>query len=293
MDSKLTVRFYRVSTPPAGVGDFGDVLLQALDLGTPADRERDIGQSVIVRLEGASARAQTVEGDLCRVQRTNIPPQAGADGLVPIQLNEGHGIGHMAAFLYHRPTRVLALQSNMQSVTPNRLSIYLASIDVAQQFQMAPVLTDDALERFQAGQPRKLTVKFSGIDRLDVFDDPNIPVAQGAKRISDAYAGIDVEITVSVGRTRDNALAQGPIMRTVNQLIGAPGIAKLTTKLEGDDQPLDLLHEQLKESDELDLPEGDPDRHYQVRRAFLRSAFDRQRQTIIRQFGDPNGNAGG
>lgn len=292
MDSRLTVRFYRVSEAPSGIGDVGDILLQTVDLGTPLERERDIGQAVVVRLERATARAQTVEGDLCRVQRTNIPPQAGAEGLVPIRLNDGHGIGHMAAFLYHRPTRVLALQSNMSSVTPNRLSVYLASIDAAQQFQLGPVLTDDALERFQAGQPRKLTVKFAGIDRLDVFDDPNIPVAQGAKMISDAYAGIDVEITVSVGRTRDNALAQGPLLRTVNRLMGAPGITKLVTKLEGDDQPLDLLHEQLKEIDDLDLPEGDPERHYEVRRAFLRGAFERHQQTILRQFGDPNGDRG-
>lgn len=289
MDSKLTVRFYRVTEPAPGVSDFGDILLEVPNLGTPADRERNIGQDVVIRLEQSAARAQTVEGDLCRVQRTNIPPQAGADGLIPIQLNEGHGIGHMAAFLYHRPTRTLALQSNTQSVTPNRLSVYLASIDVSQQFQLSPVLTDDALERFRAGSPRKLTVKFAGIDRLDILDDPNIPVAHGARMISDAYAGIDVEITVSVGRTRDNSLAQGPLARTVNRLMGSPGIVKLVTKLEGDDQPLDLLHEQLKDSTELDLPEAQPQRHYEVRRDFLRNAFNRHQQTIVRQFGDPNG----
>lgn len=289
MDSRLTVRFYRVSAPPVGVDDVGDVLLQALALGAPSERERDIGQSVFIRLERAATRAQTVEGDLCRIQRVNIPPQAGDGGLLPIQLEDGHGIGHMAAFLYHRPTRVLALQANVQSVTPNRLSVYLASIDVAQQFGFSPVLSDDALERFQAGNARRLTVKFAGIDRIEILDDPNIPAAQGARMIGNAYAGLDVEITVSVGRSRDSALAQRPILDTVNRLMGEPGVVKLITKLEGDDQPLDLLHEQLKHSADLDLPEGDPERHYTVRRAFLRETFDRYRDSIVRQFGEPNG----
>lgn len=291
MDSRVAVRFFRASASPQGVAEFGDILLQTIALGGPAERERDVGGGVVVRLENGAPQGQTVEGDFCRVQRLNIPPQAGADGLAPIVLAQGNGIGHMAAFLYHRPTRVLLLQSNNLSATPNRAAQYLATLDPAQIFSLAPVLTDDAMERFRAGRPRSFIVKFAGIDRLEVLDDPDLAVSQGAKMIGDAYDGLEVEIKVSVGRRRNHWLEQNRLTRTIGRLMGEPGIEKLQSQLEGDERPLDLLHEQLQANTELRLPEAQPERHYHSRRDYLREVFRDHWPTLERQFGAPNGDA--
>lgn len=285
MDSRVAVRFYRATESARGVGELGDILQGVMALGGPADRERDIGTEVVVRMEGCSERGQTIEGDLCRVQRVNIPPQAGADGLAPIDLQEGNGIGHMAAFLYHRPTRVLALQTNIQSASPHRLALYLAALDPAQIFHFAPVLTEDAIERFQAGHARSLIVKFAGIDRLDCLDDENVPVAHGAKLIGDAYDGLDVEIKISVGRKRNRNLAPRMLRQTVDRLMGAPGIEKLQAKLEGEELPIDLLGEQLQRHADVRFPEGQPARHYAIRQEFIRNAFGEVWPTLERQFG--------
>ena len=293
MDSRVSVRFFRASEPAQGVAELGDILLQTLALGGPSNRERNIGAGVIIRLENCEPNALTVEGDFCRVQRVNIPPQAGADGLAPIVLNEGNGIGHMAAFLYHRPTRVFALQSNNLSATPNRVSQYLATLDPAQQFHLAPVLTDDAIERFRAGQPRSFIVKFAGVDQLNILDDPDMAVTRGAKMIGDAYDGLEVEIKVSVGRRRERTLARNPLMQTINRLIGEPGVEKLVSKLEGDERPLDLLHEQLQATTEVTFPEGRPQRHYELRRDYLRQVFRDNWNTLERQFGAPDGHIRG
>lgn len=289
MDSRVAVRFFRASPSPRGVAEFGDILEQVVAAGGPADRERDIGNDVVVRLEGCAANGPTIEGDFCRVQRVNIPPQAGAGGLAPIQLAQGNGIGHMAAFLYHRPTRVLALQTNMQSATPNRVAQYLATLDPAQIFHLQPVLTEDAIERFRAGRPRSFTVKFAGIDNLNLLDDGNVAVARGAKMVADAYDGLEVEIKVSVGRRRDHWLAQGPLTDFINRFSGDPSVSKLEAKMEGDERKLDLLHEQLQSSSELRLPENDPARHYGVRRDYLRNAFRDSWPTLQRQFGGGDG----
>jgi hypothetical protein len=289
MDSRVAVRFFRVSEPPPGVPDFGDILQQISEIPAPADREQNLGEGVNVRLESCAARGQTLEGDLCRIQTVNIPPQAGAEGLEPLVLGDGNGIGHMAAFAYHRPTRVLLLQSNNQSVTPNRLALYAASWDPAQIFHLSPVLTDDALERFQAGRARSFVVKFAGIDRLDALDDPDLPVARGAVMIGNAYEGLEVEIKVSVGRQRDRTLSLAALGRTIARLAGEPGVEKLQAKLEGDDRALDLLHEQLQAAQELQLPEGDPERHYAVRRQYLAQILRNNMPTLTRQFGAPDG----
>ncbi|WP_340647016.1 DUF6731 family protein [Phenylobacterium sp.] len=289
MDSRIKGRFYRLSEAPNGQPEFADILLAIMAGGAPSDRERDLGGGVTLRLEQCDVRDQLVEGDFCRVQRVNIPPQAGAAGLVPIQLNDGHGIGHLGAFIYHRPTRVMLLQSNMQSATPNRVALYVATDDPMRIFSLRPVLTDDAIDRFRAGRARSFSVKFAGIDRLDVLDDPDIPAARGARMIADAYDGLDVEIKVSVGRSRDHWLAQGGLLASIGRLMGEPGVEKLQAKMEGDDHPLDLLHEQLQAESELELPEGDPARHYAVRRQFLRETLGANMPLIQRQFGAPDG----
>jgi hypothetical protein len=289
MDSRIKARFFRVSQAPNGQPDFGDILIAIMASGAPAARERNLGGGVTLRLEQCAERDMLVEGDFCRVQRVNIPPQAGAAGLVPIQLAHGHGIGHLGAFIYHRPTRVLLLQSNIQSATPNRVALYLAADDPTRIFSLSPVLTDDAIARFQAGRARSFSVKFAGIDRLDMLDDQDIPAARGARMIADAYDGLDVEIKVSVGRHRDRWLAHRTLLASIGRLIAEPSVEKLQAKMEGDEHPLDLLHEQLQAETELELPEGDPARHYAVRREFLWQTLMTNMQLIQRQFGAPYG----
>lgn len=289
MDSRVSVRFFRISQPPRGVAQFGEILERIVGNGGPADRERNIGGDVVVRLENCVPDGAAIEGDFCRVQRVNIPPQAGAEGLAPIQLDRGNGIGHMAAFYYHIPTRVIALQTNVQSVSPNRISQYLSTLDPAQMFHLQPVLTEDAIDRFRAGRPRSFTVKFAGIDNLDLLDDGNVAVARGAKMVADAYDGLEVEIKVSVGRRRDHWLAQGPLAQIVARFSGDPSVSKLEAKMEGDQRKLDLLHEQLQSSVELRLPENDPGRHYVTRRDYLRQSFRDAWPTLQRQFGGGDG----
>src|SRR5687767_8480773 len=111
MDSRVHARFYRATKPSAGVADVDAILIAEAANGKVGDRERDLGDGVIVRLERCEQRGDFIEGEFCRIQTENIPPGVGPEGLEPIDLG-GKGIGHVAAFLYHKPTRVLLLQRN-------------------------------------------------------------------------------------------------------------------------------------------------------------------------------------
>lgn len=107
MDANVSAHFYRVTSAPDGVLDFPDLLLS--QAAKPLhERERDVtGTGIMVRLEDCIAEGEYIIGQFCRKQTSNIPPQAGPEGLTPIALAEGKGLGHVAAFRYHRPTRVI------------------------------------------------------------------------------------------------------------------------------------------------------------------------------------------
>jgi hypothetical protein len=149
LDANISARFFRISAGASNVTDFPDLLLQIASKPI-ANREYDITETgVIVRLERCDADGEFIDGEFCRKQMTNIPPQAGPDGLTPMALPDGQGLGHLAAFRYHRPTRVILLQNNRQCVTTHRVALYVMRLNAAAIHAFSPILREDALERFK------------------------------------------------------------------------------------------------------------------------------------------------
>lgn len=165
MDATVSARFFRVSDKPATVPDFDNLLLG--QMGKPvAAREQDLtGTGVWLRVEHCEQEGPYVSGQFCRKQMENIPPQAGPDGLTPILLEEGQGLGHLCAFRYHRPTRILLLQQNVQSASSLRIAMYLACLESTALYAFIPVLREDALERSRTG---RFAVSQSGLRRLPI-----------------------------------------------------------------------------------------------------------------------------
>jgi hypothetical protein len=284
MDARVSANFYRVSTPANSASGFVDQLREAAAPPSARLRQRDIGANITVRIERFRENAEFVEGEFSRIQITNIPAQTSDDGLIPTILSDGSGLAHVAAFVYHPQTRVLLLQRNMLSVTPNRLMLYLCGADPSRMLAFSPVMTEDAIARFQAGHARSFTVKFAGIDNLTGLDDQDTAAAQGARMIGEAYHGADVTITVSVGRRR-GAMLRGFVERDVERLATAPGVETLEAKLIGEANPIDLLSENMRVAMELALPEHDPIANYEIRVNFLRDQLQQAMQTLRHRYG--------
>lgn len=286
LDTRVHARFYRVSKPANGVTDFADVLLDLAKKPKVGDRELDIGDDVIVRLERCDNNKGFVEGELCRVQKVNFPPQAGPDGLKPLPLGQGMGFGHVAAFSYHVATRVLLIQRNISSVTTNRLSLYVSAASVGSFFAFEPVLSEDAMGRFKDKTPRAFEVTFAGPDNLAAFDDDDLPAAKGARLIADAYDGVRVTIGVSVGKSRRKNLDKDEIMDSLGKLLNLPGVKKLKVKAteNGDDEIINFIKEQRQGEDNLNLPDDSPDNNYEVRKLFLRKVFGDNLASLEKQF---------
>ncbi|WP_309088075.1 DUF6731 family protein [Phenylobacterium sp.] len=274
-----------MTKPERGVSDFPDILTEVIAKPNPGARELELGEGVVARLERCKEDGDYLEGEFCRIQTQNIPPETGPDGLKPIKL-EG-GLGHVAAYLYHRPTRVLLLQRNIHSVTAGRLALYLAATNANRIFGFAPVLAKNAMDRFLAKEPRGFAVTFAGPENLEALDDANIAAAQGAKLIAEAYGGVRVKIEVTVGKSRKKFLRKQEILEDIGGLIDVDGVKALKVNAAGggEDDMINFMKEQLQGEQVLDLPEGEPDKNYEVRRLFLRKVFSDNMKAINKQFG--------
>lgn len=288
MDARVAARFFRVSEPPKGVAEFADLLLTDAKTPEVEKRERQIGDGLILRLERCKPRGEFLIGEFCRKQTTNIPPQAGPKGLAPIVLGDGGGIGHVAAFRYHRPTRVLLLQTNRLSASARRISLYLAAIEPAALFTISRVIRQDAWERFKDKRVRRITLGFASPANLEALDEGGLAVARGVRMLAEAYKGVEVEVTISVGRQRKKFLSKEMIRTSFNKLLSSDAHLKTAqVRTSSDDGPddIDMIEEHLMAERELNLPDKDPNANYQVRKAFLKTVFSDNMAYIKKHYG--------
>lgn len=297
MDNSLTLKFFRVDKTYGHGISFEQALNGAFALGTPVQREKNINAGfpdpIIVRLEQLAANNDNdfISGELIRKQIDNIPPEANDDGLVPIQLANGAGLGLSSAFRYHRPTRVLLIQANNQAVSAPRLNLYLNCVNQNAEFTFEPLARPDAWARFNQGLPRKLLLKIASPDHVADFQNEADTVGTGIANIGEALRGAYITIEVSMGRKRGNLL-KGATERIIRAFSRADRDGQLDVKTlsasvsdeEGTDV-IDFLDEHLVVKDRLDLPDGDPAANYRLRADFLQNSFQQHLDYIHRLYG--------
>lgn len=290
MDAKVAARFYRVSSKPADTADFPDLLLEMMKEAQVGARERNLEGSCTLRLENCEADGEFVSGEFCRKQTVNIPPAAGPEGLKPIELDDGTGMGHVAAFRFHRATRVLLFQHNLVCASANRVGEYLSAINPAAVFTFVPILREDAWERFTNKDVRALRVSFASPANLEALDEAGVAAAKGARLIAEAYNGVSVEIVVSVGKRRKKFLNFAAVRDTLSKVVGSnadvnkANVRNKATE-EDDSGAINFLREHLRVKEDLTLPENDHASNYQVRKAFLAKGFNDKMSYLLKHFG--------
>jgi len=300
MDNSLTLKFLRVTPAHPHSITFNAALDTALALGSPHEREKDINagfpDAIIVRLERLQTQNNFVFGELIRKQMSNIPPEANDEGLSPIQLSDGGGLGLSSAFRYHLPTRVLLIQANNQAVSAGRLNLYLKAVDRNAEYTFDPVAREDAWERFNSGAPRRLIMKIAAPNHItqlahNALANEAETIGTGLASIGEALRGAVITIDVAMGQNKGSLLkgATERVVRTFRRLGNARqlDVRMLSASIkEGDSTDLiDFLDEHLVVRDRLDLPDRQPDRNYDVRAAFLETQFNEHLGYLHKLFG--------
>lgn len=275
MDSKITARCFTVSNPERGATDFPDILLETIALATPGERENEVHQGVTLRLERCTRVGNSLHGEFCRKQTANIPPSAGNAGLAPIAMAAGHGLGHVAAFLYHYPSRTLVLQGNRQCATSNRIAIYVGLRSIGSQFNISPIIHPEMLDRIRGKPLRRMRVKFASPENLDVLERSGVAAGRIAREAAEAYGAHTIEIILSANFESRSSTLNRSAPGALRRIMGHADISQLEVKTLDDDgvEDVDLIDEKMKFDEVLNLPEGNPDQHYSARRAWLETNF--------------------
>lgn len=296
MDATVTAKFFRVIKPEMAAPNTEKVLrdLGALDL---VERQIDIGESVVMRLENLEEDAGYLSGQFCRKQMINLPPTADDAGLEPMVLGEGKGLGHVAAFRYHIQTQILLLQVNQQSATPNRISLYLSAAAERPIYSLEPVLKKDAFKRMKSREIKAFSVKIAEPQNLKALDDPKASAFKGVRAAARAFNAREIEIIVYAGAKKKKEKKRPLLL----QLASRQALTRLATA--GDDIKslqaqiiedgtapwIDLLEQQVKETRILNLDSHDPPANYLTRKAFLTQVFHANIGSLKELYGPNNG----
>src|SRR4051812_9138437 len=181
MDRNVTIRYFHLDSLGANPLSFEDAVQRALDLGpNPDQREREIAPGIVIRLERLNRREGLLTGEVVRVQRENIPPEAQAHGLVPLGIG---GLGHSVGFAYDDQSRILAIQFDPRGVSLGRFLDYLSVVSPGAKFDYQTVLNEDAWERYNLGEPRSLTLTVASPQNLPRIEGEVGSVLASSKRL--------------------------------------------------------------------------------------------------------------
>ncbi len=288
MDRRVTVRFFRVEGVDGTVPEFRDVLKEISEIVSPEERIRnsnfETAEEVKVRLERLSVDGDFVSGEFTRLQTDNIPPEVGKDGLKPIVLSDGIGLGHVAAFRYHSPTKVLALQHNSRSVSHKSVVNYLMSYDDVAKYIMSVVVRRDVWDKFAASEPRSFEIAVASPQNLHVLENENDVVVDAFQNFGAAMDGFVITLGARVSRKQDDKLNKNKIREYINLFLGLRerNSAEVKTLKVVTDQrndagaydSINFLREYLVERTSLDLPSDDDERNYELRSEWIKTKMN-------------------
>lgn len=290
MDRVVRARFYQVRLVNERQTSFYDCL-KALWEHPNRVTYQDLGGGTHVRIErwhesDGVHEVGFVAGEFVRQQTDNIPPVA--EGGKPLRENLSP-LGHRAAFRYHADTKMLLLETRQGAVSASRINTLIRRrLGDHKGFFLEPALSEDALTRLKEGTPRRATIKVARPSQMSLFEREGAGIEENLAALERAFDGPVIEVTASwPPGERDGKLSMGRLMKIFRAVEdNRTHFKKYTVKLAEEDQAIDMLAEQLKVENTLDLASDDVEANYQTRDRFLAEGFSVRLDEIIRVYRD-------
>jgi hypothetical protein len=290
MTKKFKIDFYRVEIPDAGVSFEG--ILQQVDSLSTTDRVQEVRLHQIWLCQ-SSKRQQFWEGDMIRLRMSDVPVKGSLSGNVEeINLADDEGIGEQTAFLYHIPTRILALQSSQSGTSPSAFAKYFEIMGgLNQPIYLDPVLQLDAMARLlNMHSVSRFEVRVAGLDHMGVLQNQGIGVQEFIS-LSEAFRAPTLSLKLSVGRTKKKTLAVETIKNVAKQLTRAAQRNQQNVKTlrisgstdEEENVQLDLLKDRMREIVDINLgrQRSIP---YLLRQKAIQEGWTRRQDELTRMF---------
>ncbi|MCA0891642.1 hypothetical protein [Qipengyuania flava] len=281
MDRDVTIRFYEIQPTGNGGLTLEDVL-RHLDELPKRDRESDVANSIVLRLEHLEERDGLFLGDITRVQTQNLPGHVTDEENDRLPVNQ---IGHPAAFCFDPETNCIALQFDIK-IGIGRVCDYFKTFADGNAFGHMPILQPDALDRFENETPKRLTVKVARRRNFENAESQLTDFEEMIERMGAWFGAPGVEITVSC-RASDEGINKERAVDTIRRWLGLrdeiEGINKISGATIESDEAFNFIKFLLKEHETLDLPDNDPLDGRRRRIRHLRTKYA-QHRAYLREF---------
>jgi hypothetical protein len=287
LDRSVTAKFYRIVSGRGSAGPFIEHL-RFVNASTPDDRIRMIGD-IPFWIDKMDIGSVVASGRFCRKQNTNLPPKALAKAeLVPLGIPE---IGLTVAWRYDANLSVIAIESSRAGLSLMRFLAYIRAFCDCRGYAPFPVMTDANLAIIRERRIRELSIQLATPRNLHTVAGYQQTMTDGMSALMSDHLGSMLEIRYSL-RVGEPDISANRVDRLVRWLRGEHennrgDIVKVQARIideEGESEALDLLDVHLKDHRELPLPDDDPDHNYDIRKAFVASAFTRHENTLLEQF---------
>lgn len=285
MDKNITVRFFQIQRHQIKDLGFSECLQQIQTNFSGVYKELD--EDLYVRLERYTSHGGYIKGEFTRKQTVNIPPKVTNNGVLQASTDP---LAHRAAFQYHVQYGIIAVEHNRNGMTLPRINKYIIETLDHAGFEFAPILTEQALQALTGGTPRKLIIRVANPDNLSIVDNPkNKSIRQNLITMKEVFAGPVVEAVVGFGKgQRESSLNKTNVLSVVKYLMSSANrenVEKIQIKLDEDIEPIDLLSEQLKFKNKLELNDTNIEDHYLVRKSYIESCFKKSIDLLNKMFG--------
>ena len=290
MDSRVTVRFYRVDRRFDDQPEFGACLANMVDQDEDA-LTADVGNITMGAFDLAKD-GSLISGDLARHQNENLPSVLQKKNKPKrLELPNGGALGHHTAFRYDTKSRMLAYQFTRSAVSMSHFNLFIAQTAGCETFHFLPVLSLPKMRELASVHPRTLLVKVADPHDLEAIEDTHKDLRDSLISLKDFANGAYVRVQVGLGRSKgqlDKSVVKETIGRLLEQWAKKRGKIK-TLKIIGKDvnpdddddtTALDFLRAHLGETENLPLKGLSPAESYKVRSDFIKKVMTRHSATL-------------
>lgn len=268
MPKSITVRFYEIGKLTPHGASLRQALQEIFDSGPPGDRQVQLSEGFVCRLERLRTTAGFISGEMLRVRTTDFPCKVLPEGTRPLGIDGPIGDG--IAFRFREADSRLGIQHDPRVVSPGRMFDYIAQWHRTPLFTFTPTIDDEAIVRFREQPLRKVKIKLASPRNLAAIEDAAAPAAYALRHLGEDYHAPIVTLELSMGHSKGH-LAEGAkqmaegFLHMVGEGADVRGIVVTPDAGEGiDNEEINLLDQLLSVKEEIPNPGNDPDAIYEA-----------------------------
>jgi hypothetical protein len=256
MAKALKIDFYKTEDLNGNSLDISHLITQVAALPF-ANRRVDLTDSFVF-VHNVRPHGQHTLGEIVKAKMVDLPDKVNRNAGLPedLGLNADEGIGHRTHFLYDRGAQVLLLQRDWDV----RSTAFTQSIahPINEAFNLSLIFKPNALRRLnEIREVRRLTFRMARPGNPEAVGNLDTSTTHAIGILSD-LGGRQLDVSISVGRTRGGELDRAPALRFARTLFGrrAQEVEKIVVS--GKDEAgasavIDLIEDRLVYETRVDM----------------------------------------